>query len=167
MNVRVHDSGSTIGTVLRAIIGGVVAFLAATGVEFLWYTEVKGYTLTMPAGGYGEVSRSSKPRIELGPALFMSDREPVECEFEKPIKHVTLVNHWYTDWDELNADYIALADPNDEEHVWGWSNCSWQQEDDASWCDIYAVVPLFVQADMYMDTLGHEVLHGSCGGFHN
>lgn len=109
----------------------------------------------------------SKPRVELGPVMFMSDREPVKCEFEKPLKHVTLINHWYMDWDELNADYLALAEPNDEEHVWGWSNCIWQPDDDAAWCDIYAVVPLFVQADMYMDTLGHEVLHGSCGGFHN
>jgi hypothetical protein len=155
-----------ISTILLAVVGGVILFFAVLGVQFYWYTEVKGYALTMPDGGYGEVSMVSKPRIEYRSATLMSTREPVLCEFEKPLKHVTLVNHWYTDWDELNADYITLADPNGEEHVWGWSNCHWQQEDDAAWCDIYAVVPLFVDADMFMDTLGHEVLHGACGDFH-
>ena len=112
---------------------------------------------------------TSKPRIVMGP-VFIEDggtREEFNCEFEKPLKHVTLIHHWYTDWDELNADYFMLADPNDEERVWGWSNCSWQPEDDAAWCDIYAVIPEYVDASMAVDTVGHEVLHGACGDYHD
>lgn len=112
---------------------------------------------------------ASKPRIELGP-VFIEDgglREPFKCEFDPPIKHVTLINHWYTDWAELNADYLLLAKPNDEEEVWGWSNCVWQPEDDWAACDIYAVIPEFVDASMAVDTYGHEALHGACRDFHD
>ena len=93
-------------------------------------------------------------------------REKVECEFDPPLKYVTLQMHWYDDSAELNADYILLADPADHDEVWGWSNCSHDAENNSAWCDIYVVKPDFVHADMNVDTIGHEVLHASCGDFH-
>lgn len=94
-------------------------------------------------------------------------REQVECEFDPPLKYLTLQMHWYEDSAELNADYILLADPADHDEVWGWSNCSHDEENNSAWCDVYAVKPDFVHADMNVDTIGHEVLHGSCGDFHD
>ena len=93
-------------------------------------------------------------------------REQVECEFDPPLKYVTLQMHWYDDSEELNADYILLAEPADHDEVWGWSNCSHDAENNSAWCDIYVVKPQFVHADMNVDTIGHEVLHASCGDFH-
>lgn len=93
-------------------------------------------------------------------------REQVECEFDPPLKYVTLQMHWYEDSAELNADYITYADPADHDEVWGWSNCSHDAENNSAWCDIYVVKPDFVHADMNVDTIGHEVLHASCGDFH-
>jgi hypothetical protein len=74
--------------------------------------------------------------------------------------------HWYSDREELNADFITLAAPNDFDQVWGWSNCVWQEEDDAAFCDVYAMQPTFVYSDMDIDTIGHEVFHAACRDFH-
>jgi hypothetical protein len=93
-------------------------------------------------------------------------REPVRCEFEKPLKYVNLIVHWYDTNEEMFADYITLADDPSHDEIWGWSSCVWQPHDDWAACDIFVVKPDFVHADMNIDTLGHEVLHGACGGFH-
>ena len=93
-------------------------------------------------------------------------REPVKCEFDQPLKHLTLIMHWYDTNEEMYADYILLADPVEHTEIWGWSDCAWDEDDSAAWCDIYVVKPDFVHADMNIDTIGHEVLHGACGGFH-
>lgn len=94
-------------------------------------------------------------------------REPIRCEFPEPLKHLTLIMHWYDTNDEMYADYIAYADPAEHEEIWGWSDCLWQPEDSWAACDIYVVKPQYVHADMNVDTIGHEVLHGSCGNFHD
>lgn len=94
-------------------------------------------------------------------------REKVMCQFAEPIKHVTLVMHWYDTNAELYADYIALADPVESTDVWGWSDCIWQPEDDFAACDVYVMKPDFVHADMNIDTIGHEVMHAACGDYHN
>jgi hypothetical protein len=93
-------------------------------------------------------------------------REQVQCEFEEPLKHVTLIMHYYDTNEEMYADYVALADPAEHEEIWGWSACEFQPQDDAAWCDIFVVKPTHVHADMNIDTLGHEVTHATCGGFH-
>lgn len=93
-------------------------------------------------------------------------REPVKCEFAH-LKYLTLQMHWYDDSATLNADYIAYAEPADEDEVWGWSNCDHDEENNSAWCDIYVVKPDYVHADMNIDTIGHEVLHGACGDFHD
>ena len=94
-------------------------------------------------------------------------RETVKCEFDQPLKHLTLIMHWYDTNEEMYADYITLADPVEHTEIWGWSDCAWDEDDNAAWCDIYVVKPDFVHADMNIDTIGHEVLHGSCGGYHD
>ena len=127
------------------------------------------------SGYYNAVEQyESRPKITLGPAVIESkpvhdttlDREKVVCEFDKPLKHVILINHWYDDWEALNRDYLLFVEPEFVEEVWGWSKCIWQPDDNWAACDIYAVVPEFIHADMAMDTLGHELLHGACGEFH-
>jgi hypothetical protein len=111
----------------------------------------------------------SEPRIEFGTARIVAveGRELVECEFEEPLKYITTQIHWYGTNEEMFADYILLADPADHEEIWGWSDCAWDRENNSAWCDIYVVKPTFVHADMNIDTLGHELLHGACGGFHD
>lgn len=41
-----------------------------------------------------------------------------------------------------------------------------QPENNYAACDSHTVHPKFVVADMAMDTMGHELYHGSCGDFH-
>lgn len=128
------------------------------------------WTLLIAAGlAIHDTYFKSEPRIEFGTAKIVAieQRELVECEFEEPLKYITTIIHWYDTNEEMYADYIALAEPNDHDEIWGWSDCAWDEEDNAAWCDIYAVKPTFVHADMYMDTLGHELLHGACRGFHD
>lgn len=93
-------------------------------------------------------------------------REKVHCEFDEPLKHLTLIMHWYDTSEEMYADYITLADPVEHEEIWGWSNCAWQPDDNWAACDVYVVKPDFVHADMNIDTIGHEILHGACGDYH-
>lgn len=90
----------------------------------------------------------------------------VTCDFEKPLKHLTFIAHWYETYDELQKAYNALAERDTEIAVWGWSECMWEPEDDFAVCDLHVVAPLFVRANDAMDTLGHEVFHGACGSFH-
>lgn len=114
-----------------------------------------------------------RPHIVMGPVQFESDvidmalaREKVKCKFNPPLKYVTLINHWFDNNEDMYADYILRAEPNDQEEIWGWSNCVWQPDDNAAWCDIYAVIPEYVTADMNMDTIGHENVHAACGNYH-
>ena len=127
----------------------------------LYLSQVIGFSR-----GVDQMSKVAVSTIKEYTLVGSDMREVVHCEFEPPLKHVTLIHHWYTDREELNVDYLTLAEPNDVDHVWGWSNCLHQPADNAAWCDVYAVIPEYVHADMSMDTLGHEALHGSCGNFH-
>ena len=153
-----------IKTVVLSLVLGLVAYLLlffmALGLKFYWYTEVKGYELTLPRGGDGHVTRYLY-------AVSGSDvAETFKCEFDKPLKHVTLINHWFDTNEELMVEYLLSRGPDDPEEVWGWSSCLHQPDDNWAACDIYAVVPTYVHADMNMDTVGHESMHGACGDFH-
>lgn len=118
--------------------------------------------------------REQKPRIEFGPMIveskltddMLADKEEVKCEFEEPITVVVSVFHYYDNYEDLNRDYTEWYDVDPDEEIWGFSDCEWQPENNYSACDIYTVHPEFVVADMAMDTIGHEVYHGSCGDFH-
>lgn len=96
---------------------------------------------------------------------MLADKEEVSCEFDEPITVVVSVLHYYDSYEDLQQAYLTEGWGTEE--VWGWSDCEWQSENNYSACDIHTVHPEFVVADMAMDTLGHEVYHGSCGDFHD
>lgn len=144
-----------------ALLG--ILYFTVLGVKFFWYTEVKGFVLTMPAGGYGEVNSTIHTYTVHGEDM----REQIACEFEEPLKYINLIMHHYDTNEEMYADYITLADPVEHEDIWGWSNCVWQPEDSWAACDVYVVKADFVHADMNIDTVGHEVTHATCGDFHD
>lgn len=104
------------------------------------------------------------PHLTVVPLQVVDDREKVECEFDEPITIVVSVLHYYDSYEELNHDYQVWGVGVGE--VWGWSTCEWQPENNYAACDIYTVHPVYIHADMAMDTIGHEVYHGSCGGYH-
>ena len=102
--------------------------------------------------------------IEFGDTVIESTRELVECEFDEPITVIVSVMHYYDNYEELNIDHLTLT--GDDEKVWGWSDCEWQPDNNAAFCDVYTFMPKYVQDDFAMDTIGHEQMHGSCGDFH-
>lgn len=130
-----------------------------------------GLIILAAFGAYHLFEEDLEPVQLAGLQLIAHDvQERVECEFDKPITIVVSVFRWYESHEELNFDYKTLIQQGNEglaEEVWGWSNCEFQPDNDIAICDVYAVVPEFVHADMNMDTIGHEVLHGACGDFHN
>lgn len=158
------DVKALIKTLFKGVLYGVLTAFILLGVKFYWYTEVKGFTLTMPPGGRGEVLH----KVNVYTVTGANMREKIACEFDEPLKHLTLINHWYDSNAEMYADYIVLTKEQDQqEEIWGWSNCVWQPDDDWAACDVYLVKPEFVHADMYIDTFGHEAMHGACGNFHD
>ncbi len=124
------------------------------------------YACIYGLGYYADTHPEAVPQISTFSAEIVGPREKVVCEFEEPIGHLTLINHWYDTNEEMFAEYL-LAEPEDpEEAIWGWSSCMWQPEDDWAGCDMHLVKPDFVSDDPYIDTIGHEVFHGACGRFH-
>ena len=123
------------------------------------------------------VTKGSEPHIEFGPVVFEStviteseatlEIEEFVCEFDPPLKHITLIMHYYTDYVMLNEEYWE-SNPDDDEEVWGWSACIWQPKDDWAACDVYLKIPdTVVDVDDYaIETAGHENWHASCGYFH-
>ncbi len=143
---------------VKDIVRYLLAGLLGVGIGYMFFLGVKSFV--SPCTVY----------IEYGPAAFDTreeemandDREVYDTGMENTI--VVLSLHLYDDYEELNLDYQTYVyDPVDE--VWGWSDCEWQQEQNAAFCDIYTVRPEFVRGDA-MDTLGHEVWHAVAGDFH-
>ena len=117
---------------------------------------------------YVYASNSAAVRVVHAYTVVGSDmREKMQCDFEEPLKHLTLIMHWYDTNAEMYADYIKTVDKVDHEELWGWSDCLWQPDDNFAACDIYVVKPDFVHADMNVDTIGHEVMHAACRSFHD
>lgn len=77
--------------------------------------------------------------------------------------------HFFDTYEDLNFEYntLWLEDGEEEQELWGWSNCEWQPEANVAFCDIYTIRPEFVHSDMAMDTIGHEIWHGVTGDFHD
>jgi len=94
--------------------------------------------------------------------------EDFECEFDPPLKHITLIMNYYDSYEALNVDYLEFQN-EDTDEIWGWSSCIWQPEDDWAGCDVYLKVPDTVEDkddDYAIETTGHEVWHAACGDFH-
>ena len=60
---------------------------------------------------------------------------------------------------------VRWIDPEGSEDE-AWSECEIQEDFNIGWCDIWVPMPVKVLGDPYMDALGHEVLHGLIGDFH-
>ena len=48
-----------------------------------------------------------------------------------------------------------------------WSKCEINEKHNTGWCEIWVKRPQKVIGDPAMDALGHEVLHGLLGDFHD
>ena len=118
---------------------------------------------------FADYSRSQEVSVIQASVIQGSDmQERVKCQFEEPLKHITLIMHYYDDRDELNLDWNTYGNPEEsDEEIWGWSDCAWQPRDNAAWCDMYVMKPEFVHGDMDIDTAGHELTHATCGDFHD
>lgn len=142
----------------------VSVYLLWAAASWVWYVDIKGYELTMPAGGHGEVMHKIHTYTIVGEDIT----EAVSCEFDEPLQYLNLIMHHYDSNEEMYAEYLELEEPEDpEEAIWGWSRCIWQPADSWAACDVYVVKPDFVHADMNIDTIGHEVYHGACGDYHD
>lgn len=74
------------------------------------------------------------------------------------ITNATYTVHWFPDLNTLQAFL-------DDRHVLGQSNCEFYQSRNYSHCDLYLVLPKYVD-DEWVNTVGHEVLHGLFGDYH-
>ena len=117
-----------------------------------------------------------EPRIVLGPVVIIEtlddlNIEEFKCQFDPPLKHITLITHYYDNYGDLN-DYYQEDQELDKataKKIWGWSNCIWQPDDDWSACDLHLRVPQTVEdvaGDYSIETSGHEFWHAACGMFH-
>lgn len=86
-------------------------------------------------------------------------------EFE--VNNVGLTIHWYDTREEL---YDALVDLFgviwEDRDIQAASDCEKKPEFNISYCDIYAVRPTTVDDDTTM-SIGHEVMHGLLGAYHD
>jgi len=133
------------------VLGWGLLYFAWVGMKCMYYVDYKGYTLQPP-------SYEGVAHMEYGLTV---GAEAVIPEYD--ITVVVSILHWYDDYEELNLDHVALA--GDDEEVWGWSNCEWQPENNVSLCDVYSVRPEYLLS-AEIETLGHEILHGAFGSFH-
>lgn len=74
------------------------------------------------------------------------------------ITNATYTVHWFPDLTTLQAFL-------DDRHVLGQSNCEFYPQKNYSHCDLYVVLPKYVD-DEWVNTIGHEVLHGLLGDYH-
>jgi len=103
------------------------------------------------------------------PEEVLSDEQSLVCfgepegELIVPTHEVTVVVvsvHW-------QDSPIMLQVLFDDPLLVGYSECEVQEEQNLALCDLYVVRPTHVYGDQFMDTLGHELLHGLFGTFHD
>lgn len=100
-----------------------------------------------------------------GAVCYLNEGEEVKPEYEAT--GLILVVHWFDTAEELRAA-VAESEPGyDVTDLEGFSLCTRMPELNAAVCDIWVQRPTHVMGDMNMDTLGHEVLHGLMGDFHD
>jgi len=118
----------------------------------------------------------STPHIEYGSAVLSNQivgvpqGEPIDCQFDEPVSIVISVLHYYDNYEELNLDWQTYEVAEEDDEVWGFSDCEWQQEHNFAACDVYTVHPKYVddtEESPVFETIGHEVYHGACGDFHD
>ncbi len=82
-------------------------------------------------------------------------------EFE--VQNVAITVHWYDSKEELVEELGAAFGDRDFSAA---SDCEKKPEFNISYCDIYVVRPTSVDDDATM-SVGHEVLHGLLGAYHD
>ena len=86
-------------------------------------------------------------------------------EFEN--NNVGITVHWYDSVDEFREAMLDMfGEIWDDRQIQAASDCDKQPEFNISYCDIYAVRPTMVDDDTTM-SIGHEVLHGLLGAYHD
>ncbi len=86
-------------------------------------------------------------------------------EFENNNVGITVT--WYDNVDELREAMIdKFGMVWDDRDIQAASNCEHKPEFNISYCDIYAVRPTMVDDDT-TTSIGHEVLHGLLGAYHD
>lgn len=111
----------------------------------------------MLVGDFADLQRVKK-------ADYETWRTTVSMSFDEHIVPTTFITnatytvHWFPDLNTLQAFL-------DDRHVLGQSNCEFYQSRNYSHCDLYLVLPKYVD-DEWVNTVGHEVLHGLFGDYH-
>lgn len=83
--------------------------------------------------------------------------EAVKPEFE--LTNMSMTVHWFDTVPELQE----ATGRRDAEAL---SSCEHYEDLNMAFCEIWVVRPARVLGDAQMDSLGHEVLHGLMGDFH-
>jgi len=84
--------------------------------------------------------------------------EPIAKPFE--IDTVVVTFFWFDTLAELNAAF-----PEDDGRLSGWSDCEIYEDHNFAHCDFYVVRPQVVDGEHTL-TIGHEVVHGVHGDYH-
>lgn len=104
--------------------------------------------------------------IEGDPVCYMNDGERVVPEYE--VEYLMTKVNWFDTTQEMRAAVLARNPDWDVSDMEGYSECTPYTEGVTvvMSCEIWVERPQFVFGDPRMDSLGHEILHGLMGGFH-
>lgn len=73
--------------------------------------------------------------------------------------------NWYEDEAAVNDEWLKVK-PDAEYLVYGFAECDWSPETGTSHCIVHSPKPR-MNHDQAMCTLGHEMLHGFWGYYHD
>lgn len=93
---------------------------------------------------------------------FANGDELVKPEYI--ISNLLITVNWFDTEEEL-AEAVSARGYEVEESL-ELSECEIHPEQDIGWCEVWLVKPRTVIGDPFMDSLGHEALHGFFGDFH-
>lgn len=120
-----------------------------------------GVLLCFGAMVAGDLYRS-KPAIE--ESHFQTWQTQVSMSFDEHIiptvfiTNATYTVHWFPDLNSLQKYF-------DDQGILGQSMCEFYPKKNYSHCDLYLVLPKYVD-DEWVNTVGHETLHGLFGDYH-
>ena len=120
---------------------------------------------------YDEVASKETLRTGVTEAVVKIEDLPEQCfspyapvlyrEFE--VQNVGITVHWYDTKDQMQEELGDLFPDRDYSAA---SQCEKKPEFNISYCDIYVVRPTQVDDNATL-SIGHEVLHGLIGDFHD
>lgn len=161
-----YEAGIRRATFRGVLIGVTVAFLLTALLNSGTVHAEDKWTVIMH-DIYEDVA--TKESIKAGEAV---EKEPVEQCFspyapvlypEFEVQNVGITVHWYDSKEEMQDDLGDLFPDRDYSAA---SQCEKKPEFNISYCDIYVVRPTMVDDNATL-SIGHEVLHGLIGDFHD